>query len=225
MTQIVGVLLVATLTALAVGLWQAGGKDIPADQWLLTGVPAWLQGLGTVAAAYVAWVAFGTWRRQEVARNRAELAEKVLHAASELYLCITRARTTKWLTPQRSLMPIAAELTNPQSQARVEEIRALSDRLRSLVLTARLILGSDVAVCIVAFLGQGEDSVGAHRKISHFAKDETALGKEEAKENLAVLGCRFDADDKFGEATTAAYTKLTQALGSHLSFGLKADDH
>ena len=225
MTRIVVALLAAALIALVIGLWHAGGKNISADQWLLTGVPAWLQGLGTIAAAYVAWVAFGTWRRQEVARSRAELAEKVLHAASELALSIFRARTTKWLTAERSLTEIAAELTGPQSQAHVEEIRALAGRLRSLILAAGHILGSDVSDCVIALLRQAGELVGAHEKILRFAKDEADLDKDVAKENLAILGCRFGlGDDGFGKATGAAYTKLTKALGPRLSYDLKAGD-
>jgi threonine/homoserine/homoserine lactone efflux protein len=83
-------LLAAILISVAIVLWMAGGKNIPADQWLLTGVPAWLQALGTVGAAYIAWYAFGTWQRQERTRRGAELAEKVLHAASELLTSVGR---------------------------------------------------------------------------------------------------------------------------------------
>src|SRR5688572_24418359 len=58
-----------------------GLKDTTAKDWILTGIPAWLQGVGTIGAAVLAFEAYANWRGQEVAKRKAEVAERILRAA------------------------------------------------------------------------------------------------------------------------------------------------
>ena len=55
--------------------------------------PAWMQGLGTIAAAVLGWYAFRVWGRQENARRKAELAEKILTKGFAAVGAINFART------------------------------------------------------------------------------------------------------------------------------------
>jgi hypothetical protein len=137
-------LLAAILIALVIGLWVAAGKEISAREWLLTGLPAWLQGVGTVAAAYLAWYAFGTWQRQEVARRRAEWAEKMLHLASEIAFTLEHARTRRRIPVDVSITSFAESLLTERALVRLQDLKALTDKLQTLGLSAGHILGPDV---------------------------------------------------------------------------------
>src|SRR5438552_8291898 len=76
--EIVAMALVsAVFIAICIALYVAADGITPKDV-LLSSIPSWLQGLGTVAAAYVGWLAYRNWTRQEIAKGRAADAKAIL---------------------------------------------------------------------------------------------------------------------------------------------------
>jgi len=62
----VGPFLSAALISICIALFAASAHEITAKELLLSALPAWLQGVGTVAAAYFAWKAFGIWANRKL---------------------------------------------------------------------------------------------------------------------------------------------------------------
>lgn len=70
--------------------------------WLVEGVPNWMQGIGTLAAAYFAWKAFATWRSQDDDKRRAAKAEEILllsHQVVGALRSIRRKQEMIWNRP------------------------------------------------------------------------------------------------------------------------------
>jgi hypothetical protein len=210
----------ACLIALTIFLWVAAGGEVTARDLLLTGLPAWLQGIGTVAAACIAWLAFAEWQRRERARRRAELAEKVLHAASELAFAIARARSARAIPADTPLRGIAAAYTGPESFQPIEELRAATGKLQVFALPAACILGPGASPCIHDCGDLASTLSRAHGKLSRIARGEAAPREDVVKVNLAICRGRTDENDEFGRDCTVAFEKLRATLAPHLSYDL-----
>ena len=125
-----GPFLVALLICAFIALYAAAGlNSISARDWLLTGIPAWLQGLGTVGASYVAWRAYSTWREQDAGRRRAAAAERVVLAAHNLADTILRVRIPHDIF--REVIPeVLMEMANADKESR-EAVTVAAQRLRA----------------------------------------------------------------------------------------------
>jgi hypothetical protein len=125
----------------------AYGKDAQGKDWLLTGIPAWLQGIGTVLAAYVAWHAFQLWGVQEKARRKADLAEVILRRGFVAINGIRHARSPSW-RGSRTAEEDAKDAIGGRRQWAVERMTEAVDALMEYVDIAEMRLSNDVALTI-----------------------------------------------------------------------------
>ncbi len=84
--------LVVTVAMLSGVPVSEGGRS-----WIVEGVPNWMQGLGTLAAAYFAWKAFSTWREQDAERRKVVRAEELLAQCHKAVSDIRRLRRTMFV--------------------------------------------------------------------------------------------------------------------------------
>ncbi len=126
----------ALLVIVCLALFVAAGKEITAKEWLLSGVPAWLQGLGTCAAAVVGWKALNIWREQDTARRRADVAEALLMAAHRLEQATMAARISFYSSEEPEILVEEIFTRNEsfkQLRAAREEVRVLDLRASTLM--------------------------------------------------------------------------------------------
>ena len=98
MSVLLKVLLGTACVVILFTLWLAGeipvGKFWRDPEWWRSGAPAWVEAIGTATAAFLALEALRKWGVQESARREADMAEKLLGAASEAVETLNRA--TVW---------------------------------------------------------------------------------------------------------------------------------
>lgn len=83
--------IVCTAAASAVvAFYGLGGTK--AKDWILTGIPTWFQGIGTLAAALVGYWALNAWRDQERLRRRADAAERLASATAHVVFTMRACR-------------------------------------------------------------------------------------------------------------------------------------
>jgi hypothetical protein len=156
--------LLAVLIAGCITFGAAHGSEIPwspfwrESAFWSASLPAWLQGVGTVAAAYVAGQAFRQWRAQEREKRRAAVAEQLALKIGEfvdgIRLCRVNLRIAevelgdwvkllisekKWeryvdaearYSACRSMFPLARGYFGQEIVDQVSELRKIYDRVR-----------------------------------------------------------------------------------------------
>ena len=116
----------AVLIAVFIALYTtAGWQSISAKEWLLSGIPAWLQGLGTAAVAYLGWKAFAAWREEDAGRRKALCAEELVRAARRLVRAIRAARI-----PDRGTVPELTIKIVTQDKAAMEDVGFATEALQ-----------------------------------------------------------------------------------------------
>ena len=117
-------LVVATLGLIAILLSAGAARvgELPADFFSMKLTDA-AQAIGSLGTLVVAWLAYGSWRAQEYARRRADLAEKVLRAANFVGTSIHEAR---YLHDMSSTKPFE----NEADMSYVVRLSALSEHQR-----------------------------------------------------------------------------------------------
>src|SRR5262245_22965731 len=146
-----GPFLLALLIAGCIVLWVAAPPNIPwsafweKPEFWQTWLPTWLQGVGTVGAAYVAWKAFSTWRGQDAGRRQAIAAEELLKATHRALAAGRAVRTFR--TYQR---PVDEEIEKilRDFPPRIEAFDAALGALDSHAVLAREHFGEDCASAI-----------------------------------------------------------------------------
>lgn len=108
------------------GLWP--DKQQTKD-FFSTILPAYMQGVGTVVAAYFAYTAFSTWTHQDRARKRAAIAEEIMQLAHRAADEIRKARRADTYVENLSI-DLWTEL-EPRFVAVVEATRGLDTEVVS----------------------------------------------------------------------------------------------
>ena len=60
--------------------------------WVFQAVPSYMQGLGTIGAAWIGYLAFKEWRRPDDAKRRADTAQLIIRQSEELERAVLSAR-------------------------------------------------------------------------------------------------------------------------------------
>lgn len=156
--------------------WSAFWKN---PEFWQTWLPAWLQGLGTVGAAYVAWRAFSTWREQDAERRRAIVAEQVLRGAHAAVKTIRDARMPYLPGGMEGQLKVMA-LTGYSE--RISKLGALQASLladREMVWHYELGDGVSAGLTGIAFtaytLEKSFNAIDGLRKLGNFAEDDDEL--------------------------------------------------
>ena len=179
---------------------------------LKDGIPNWLQGLGTVAAAGLAFRALQTWREQEDYRRRSALAERILREVDQYMSSLD------WLVKYRAygepLEVAVIEMFCDDFDARDKEATKISGPLRLHSRSTRAVLGERIVFAIedlLAFQGLYRFRVGKLRRLTVEIKnsaDVLVVGEMmiEARELLWSLG--VDPVRKTSDVRSERYTRL-----------------
>jgi hypothetical protein len=194
-----GPFLTAVLISVCIALYVASAQEITAKEVLLSALPAWLQGVGTVGAAYVAWRAFATWREQDTWRRRADFADQVLRSAHRLGGLIDAMRGRVSGSVYGSAGPNEKDVevlaNDPRRPEEVRRIVEASGELRSYIALAKRDFGADVegAMHAVASLAYHVNRAhGGLQDMNRLATDlKVPANKEVARKHCSVLGVHF----------------------------------
>ncbi len=190
-----------------VALYGLGGTN--AKDWILTGIPAWFQGIGTVGAACLAWVAYQEWRSQEAEKRKADFAEKLLRAA---HVAVTELKETRrmgllpvsHMTTDRIGLRAMMELALSPEENKLFEAAAVSAaELQSLGLLCKVYFGNEAFKCI--------DFVELTRKRLKFARDTIAFERREEGEKMSEQSVRRVAE-ALGQLGWLAAEEVVNAL-------------
>ena len=147
--------LVMTGAALIPALWGGAGRD-----WVMTSLPAWLEALGTVGACALAWGAYRNWRKQEAARRKADVAEKVVQSASILASTMRDARFSGFglvdLNETNRLEAYVSETADEQRTNVVEATIRPAAELRSYLALIQVYFGGDARRLVEALVDRAD---------------------------------------------------------------------
>lgn len=86
--------------------------DVELKDWVFQAVPSYMQGFGTIGAAWLAYIAFREWNAQERTKQNAAEAAKLLVAVHQAYRAVKVSRRPGW--------PIKFPVT-------IEQLRTISE--------------------------------------------------------------------------------------------------
>ena len=165
----------------------AAGGELPAQakDFLFAALPAWLQGVGTVAAAYFAWRAFATWREQDAERRRATAAEELLKATHRAADAIRAARSIYVGLPMELDVKFALGPERMRRVAIMDEF--LADLNGHLVVVKHHRYGKEVTGGLLSIVGIGGKVRRAYRMIESVHNGGEDLDDEKREEVLAMF--------------------------------------
>jgi hypothetical protein len=216
-------LVTALLVAACIVLY-AASEPISAKEVLLSSLPAWLQGLGTVGAAYFGWKAFAAWRRQDADRRKAEAAEDVLRLVHAVARVVRGARFTGEFERKdtQALVYDLMFFSGEERQRARRELAAPANELQSHIPVAKHLFGkkvSDKLGSLVVMQRELEESFKEAEFLRLHSKD---VGSEAWRENvmgiLGVLGFRYEEKpDTFSKHLSDCVNAIEEELGPYIT--------
>lgn len=188
----------AVLFAIVVVVLTFSGVPIPPEGWkaLETVIPAWLQGIGTIAAAIIAAHALGAWREQDRARQKVMWLERALIDSYTLERHLSRV-----LAFQIYNKPLTVDaLTSiyEDKAPHIESSDLVCGKLRAQAPIIRTIISADLADSITALCTCHEifeANIESLQKVIEILNTAEANNEQrfsaqrEAESCLQVLGC------------------------------------
>jgi hypothetical protein len=214
--------------------------------WSSEVAPAWVQAAVSAMALVLAIFAYNSWKEQEVAKRRADLAIQILRDAYSASECLNEARSG-FLMSEKEVMPsirLYREIAVEVGPKKLEKCAGNEASLRVYGVTAHRALDDDVASNLVELARQFLDLKMAHLRIEYMArlqgidlntKDDRkpidlGIDNEPISFFLAqaglqkvpeyALGKMEDANppDKFKSRVTFIQNELDKALEGYINF-------
>jgi hypothetical protein len=216
-------------TSVLFGLWVViaalSGAPIPDEVVQYANkIPDWMQGVGTAAAAYLAWLAYKHWRRPDDTRLRAETARLILRKSQELETAALAARVgslhvsfdnTPFST--EDLIGAAAAILSEDKTRERETLQSELNAFRTFRAEARfLFAGTPTADRMEEIERQCQEILTAFDRLSWLDEAHRQLAGEQRfrkalDETLGALGERFAWDYELDETDEDPFrTRLVQ---------------
>lgn len=153
-------------------------------------LPAWMQGVGTILAVFVAVIVYQDWRKQERLKVRAEQAFDLATEVLKLAWKVNRAR-------RRRKLPAKMEKSFYATyglEAKMEELRALKELQDEMSMKAPAIADDQLRMLVRDILNMCRDIVAALLRVGRLARlNRTRVLNDdeqvELKSSLLTAGC------------------------------------
>lgn len=235
-TDLIALFVVIVLGLLFTAIVGAGPPSL--KEFFLTGLPAYIQAIATIAAAYYAYSAYYVWREQENAKRAAALAERVFLAANGAVVGLRSARfplafPLKCGQPKddswRAILPVALrqyEASAPKIDAAIAELMSLEPLIGLLLNESLNSYAFALALCVEDLRRSANSckallsSPEADKSLSNLRPDMENLGlhflEEDQGSATSTLGFVSPLADAFDCKITEILTRLKRDLEGHL---------
>jgi hypothetical protein len=212
----------------------SAGSVTERGQWLLSGIPAWLQGLGTVGAVWFAYAAFENWRKEEVARDVATSAKALIRSVHRLVTVTRLMRDPTGTMHRPERVSVVRHASQKATKERIDEVDRLVKEIRGeLEILGKEMFGEDLTREMQSLCTRCNDVSTAGLSVKFLeeelfkSKDEEVPGtwQEDAEESLSVLGYRFrgpdrrfSTEDESGQLLEVDYVSVMKGLRKKRGF-------
>ena len=169
-----------------------------------TGLPAWLQGIGTIAAVWMAGLALRSWQLEDAGKRKAHEAGEILKLVHSLWRAARRSRFSGNFE-QQGMDGIIHDLDFFQDGRRQTSRDTMSDcalELETRLPVAKFLFGREVSGAMVELTWMQRELEEAYREVDYLVSFKDGKKpddwEKQAIATLRKLGVRYDeAPDDF----------------------------